>query len=165
MVAARRPGNVGKKKGATVRDVPAAKFVKGLAAQLKREGKLMVPNIAEFAKTSHGRERAPQNDDWYYTRCAAVLRRVYLRPAGLGGLSKPFGNKKNKGCLPEATIRAATGPLHWACKSLEQLKLLAKGKKSGRIVTREGQRRADTVAFNVKIHRRQLAGKKAAKKN
>ena len=168
MVAAKKYGNkfgnVGKRKGATVHDVPANKWVKAMAQQFKREGKLMVPTCTEHLKTSHGRERAPQNNDWYYVRCAAVLRHVYLRPGnGYGGLAKAFANKKNKGTLPEATVKAATGPLHWACKSLEGLKLIAKGKAHGRVLTREGRKRADTVAFNVKIHRR-IAGVKKAKK-
>ena len=35
---------------------------------------------------------------------------------------------------------------------------------SGRVVTREGRKRADTVAFNVKIHRKGPTGAKKAKK-
>lgn len=161
---AKKFGNVGKRKGATVRDVPAYKWVKAMASQFKREGKLQVPNIAELVKTSHGRERAPQNADWYYLRAAAVLRHIYLRPGnGYGGLAKAFAIKKNNGSKPERTTKAATGPLHWACKSLEGLKLIAKGKGHGRVVTKEGRKRADTVAFNVKIHRRNGTTKKAKK--
>jgi len=160
----KRFGNVGKRKGATVRDVPGYKWIRAMAAQFKREGKLLVPSCSEYVKTSHGRERAPQNDDWYYIRCAAVLRHIYLRPGnGYGGLSKAFGNKKNRGSKPERTIRAATGPLHWACKSLEGLGLIGKGQKSGRVVTRDGRTRCDTVAFNVKIHRKGTPSKKGKK--
>ncbi len=167
MVAAakKRVGNVGKRKGATVRDVPANKWIKAMAAQFKREGKILVPTCTDFLKTSHGRERAPQNHDWYYYRVASVLRHIYLRPGtGYGGMSKSFGNKKNKGSKPEATVRAATGPIHWACKSLEGLKLITKGKGKGRVLTRTGRKTADSVAFNAKIHRR-IAGTKKAKKN
>jgi len=165
MVAAtKKYGNVGKRKGATVRDVPANKWVKAMAQQFKREGKILVPNCADLVKTSHGRERAPQSVDWYYLRAAAVLRRIYLRPGtGYGGLGKAFGNLKNRGSKPERTFRAAVGPLHWACKSLEGLKLIAKGRGKGRVVTREGRKRADTVAFNVKIHRRAATAKKVTK--
>ena len=158
-------GNVGKRKGATVRDVPANKWVKAMASHFKREGKILVPTCTDFLKTSHGREKAPQNHDWYYYRAAAVLRRIYLRPGtGYGGMSKAFGNKKNKGSKPEATVRAATGPIHWACKSLEGLKLIGKGKSKGRVLTRTGRKQCDSVAFNVKIHRR-IVGTKKAKKN
>lgn len=165
MVAATKKfGNVGKRKGATVRDVPANKWCKAVAQQLKREGKIFVPTCSDLTKTSHGRERAPQSNDWYYMRCASVMRRIYVRPGtGYGGLSKAYGNLKNRGCKPERTIRAATGPLHWACKSLEGLKLITKGKGKGRVMTPAGKKLADTVAFNVKIHRMAPNSKKAKK--
>ena len=143
-------GTVGKRRGATIKDVKAFRWIKVMAKHLKQEGKLFVPNCTEYIKTSHGRERAPQNLDWYYIRCAAVLRRVYIRPGvGLGGLSKKFSNKKNRGSRPEIYCKAAKGPLHWCCKSLEGLKLIVKGKESGRVLTKEGRKRCDTIASNV----------------
>lgn len=165
MVAPRKNTHTSKKrKGATVRDVKTFRFIKVMASHLKQSGKLFVPNCAEYIKTSHGREKAPENPDWYYIRCAAVLRRIYLRPGtGLGGLSKKFGSKKNRGSQPEITTRAATGPLHWACKSLEGLKYISKGKVSGRILTKEGRRVADTIAANIFFHRKADATKAARK--
>ena len=161
----KRIGNVGKRKGATIRDVSAWQWIKAAAEQLKQEGKLFVPRCSEIVKTSHGRERAPQNPDWYYIRAAAVLRAIYLRPGtGYGGLSKRFGNKKNRGSQPEITTKAARGLLHWACRSLEGLKLVTKGKESGHIITKEGRKRADTIAFNVLIRRRPGTAKKEVAK-
>ena len=160
--------NVGRRKGATLRDVSGAKWVKAMAAHLKQSGKLFVPNCTELMKQSHANERAPQNPDWFFLRCAAVLRRVYVRPGtGYGGLSKAFGLKKNNGSRPEKPIKASRGLLHWACRSLEGLKLLQKGKESGRVLTREGRRKCDAIAFNVKSGRKAVgatAGKKTAKK-
>jgi small subunit ribosomal protein S19e len=119
-------------------------------------------------KQGHGLERAPQNADWYYYRCAAVLRRIYNRPGtGYGGLSKAFATLKNNGSRPEKTVKASRGLLHWACRSLEGLKLIQKGKKSGRTVTKEGRRKCDAIAFNVKSGRKAVgaaAGKKTVKK-
>jgi len=145
----KRLGTVGKRKGVTVRDVSAWKWIKATAQYLK-QADLFVPRCADIVKTSHGRERAPQNSDWYYIRAAAVLRAIYLRPGtGYGGLSKRFGNKKNRGSQPEITTRAARGLLHWACKSLTKMSLVTKGKESGHIITNEGRRCADAIAFNV----------------
>ena len=168
MASGKKFGNVGKRKGATIRDVRASRWVRAMAAHFKQEGKLFVPNCTELVKTSHGRERAPQNADWYYIRCASVLRSIYLRPGtGYGGLSKRYGIKKNRGSQPEITSRASRGLLHWCCKSLEGLKLIAKGKESGRVVTKDGRKKADTIAFNVLIRRKAGASattKKAAAK-
>ncbi|EPY29798.1 small subunit ribosomal protein S19e [Angomonas deanei] len=152
---------IGRKKGATLRDVNAWRWIKVCAAHFKREGKLFVPNCTEIVKTSHGRERAPQNPDWYYIRCAAVLRAIYLRPGeGYGGLSKRFGNKKNNGSCPEHTVRSARGLLHWSCKSLSKLGLLEKGlsDQGGHRVTKQGRKVADALAFQVQI--RKFQGKK-----
>ena len=172
-MANKKIGHVAKKRrGCTMRDVSSWKWVRAMAAHFKQEGKLFVPSCTELIKTSHGRDRAPQNPDWYYIRCAAVLRRIYMRPGtGTGGLSKPFGNKKNRGSQPEITTRAARGLLHWCCKSLEGLKLIQKGKTSGRCVSKLGRQKADTIASNL-FYRRKAAAtgtrdakkKKAAKK-
>ena len=170
MVAAKgaRKINVGKRKGATLRDVSANKWIRAMAQHLKQSGKLFVPSCTELVKQSHGNQRAPQNPDWYFYRCAAVLRRIYVRPGtGYGGLSKAFAIKKNNGSRPEKTVRASTGLLHWACRSLEGLKLIGKGKESGRILTKDGRRKCDAIAFNVKSGRKAVgtgAGKKTAKK-
>jgi small subunit ribosomal protein S19e len=173
MVAAKNTTkiNVGRRKGATLRDVSANKWVRTMAAHLKQSGKLFVPNCTELTKNSHGNERAPQNPDWYYYRAAAVLRRIYLRPGtGYGGLGKAFAVLKNNGSRPEKTIKAARGMLHWVCRSLEGLKLVQKGKQSGRVLTRDGRRKCDAIAFNVKSGRKTVgaaagaAGKKTAKK-
>ncbi|CBZ30389.1 putative 40S ribosomal protein S19 protein [Leishmania mexicana MHOM/GT/2001/U1103] len=145
---------VGKRKGATLKDVSAWRWIKTAARHFKQEGKIFVPNCTEIMKSSHGRERAPQNPDWYYIRCAAVLRAIYLRPGvGYGGLSKRFGNKKNYGSRPEHTVTSSTGPLHWACKSLTKLGLVEPGAQSGQRLTRKGHKFADSLAFQVQIRK------------
>merc|ERR1711916_16348 len=78
--------------GATMRDVSANKWVRAMAAHLKQSGKLFVPNCTELMKQSHGNQRAPENKDWFFYRCAAVLRRIYVRPGtGYGGMGKASG--------------------------------------------------------------------------
>ncbi|KAH9599047.1 Ribosomal protein S19e [Trypanosoma melophagium] len=145
---------IGKKKGATLKDVRPWRWVKMCSRHFKREGRLFVPNCVEIVKTSHGRERAPQNPDWYYIRCAAVLRAVYMRPGvGYGGLSKRFGAKKNRGSRPEITTRASRGLLHWACKSLVKLGLIEKCEESGHRITKAGRKVVDSIAFQVQVRR------------
>eukprot|EP00796_Vickermania_ingenoplastis_P007305 gene7305-5147_t len=153
MVAPRsKISRIGKRKGATLRDVNAWRWIKTAARHFKQEGKIFVPNCAELVKTSHGRERAPQNPDWYYIRCAAILRALYIRPGqGYGGLSKRFGNKKNNGSCPEHAVKACKGLLHWGCKSLTKLGLVERGAEEGQRVTRKGRKFADAVAFQVQI--------------
>merc|ERR1719162_1253794 len=65
---------------ATVKDVPADAFIKSYAALLKRSGRLNVPKWVDLVKTGIHKELAPYNADWFYVRCAAVARHIYLRP-------------------------------------------------------------------------------------
>ena len=154
-------GNVGRRKGATVRDVNTYKWVKAMANNFKKEGKIFVPSCIEFMKTGSGKERAPQNPDWYYLRCAAVLRKVYLRPGvGMGALASYFGNNKNNGSMPEHHRIGYKGLIHWAFRSLEGLGLVSKGKEQGRVITKDGRKRSDTIAYKVLTRR----GRKSAAK-
>merc|ERR1711939_34110 len=65
--------------GVSVRDVPADKFITAYSDFLKRQGRLPVPAWQDLVKTSHANELPPQNPDWWFVRCAAVARHVYLR--------------------------------------------------------------------------------------
>jgi len=49
-------------------------------------------------KTGTLKELGPYDPDWYYTRAAAVARKVYLQPGlGVGALQKKFGGSRNRG--------------------------------------------------------------------
>ena len=63
----------------TVKDVDQHEFVVGMAAFLKKSGKLNVPDWTDIAKTGIYKELCPNNADWFYVRCAALLRQLYYR--------------------------------------------------------------------------------------
>jgi len=51
-----------------------------------------VPEWSNLVKTSKHKELAPVDADWYYIRCAAVLRRIYIRgKIGTTGIAKRYG--------------------------------------------------------------------------
>ena len=59
---------------------------------------LPVPKWADIVKTGIHKELAPYDADWYYIRCAAVARHLYLRPGvGVGSLRKVYGGAQNRG--------------------------------------------------------------------
>lgn len=59
-----------------------------------RSGKLKVPEWVDLVKTGRYKELAPYDEDWYYTRCAAIIRHIYFRsPVGVGAVTKVFGGK------------------------------------------------------------------------
>ena len=81
-----------KKRGVTVRDVSAAKFISAYADVLKNNDKFHVPKWVDLVKTGVHKELAPYDPDWYHIRAAAIIRKIYLRPGtGVGTLSGRFG--------------------------------------------------------------------------
>jgi ribosomal protein S19E (S16A) len=61
---------------------------------LNRSGKMKVPEWVDLVKTARYKELAPYDQDWYYTRCAAIARHMYIRsPLGVGTTRKIFGGE------------------------------------------------------------------------
>lgn len=57
-----------KRKGVTVRDVSAPKFIAAYADVLKNNDKFVVPKWVDLVKTGVHKELAPYDPDWYYIR-------------------------------------------------------------------------------------------------
>jgi len=62
----------------TVYDVPADHLIRSVAEELKKRQEIKPPAWAAFAKTGVHKEMPPEDPDWWFTRAAAVLRRVYV---------------------------------------------------------------------------------------
>ena len=76
-------------------EVPADVLIQTLAETLKNEDTINPPEWSNYVKTGSHVERPPQNDEWWYERCASILRKVYVHgPVGLADLQKMYGGKK-----------------------------------------------------------------------
>ncbi|TOF77140.1 30S ribosomal protein S19e, partial [Vibrio parahaemolyticus] len=85
----------------SVKDVSQQGFTKAFAEFLKKSGKVKVPDWADLVKTAKFKELAPYDDDWFYTRVAAVARHIYMRsPVGVGSVQKMFGARQSRSCCP-----------------------------------------------------------------
>jgi ribosomal protein S19E (S16A) len=58
---------------ATVKDVPAAIFIREYASHLKRSGMLTLPKWVDLVKTSSHKELAPYDPDWYFVRAGMEI--------------------------------------------------------------------------------------------
>jgi len=57
---------------------------------------MKVPEWVDLVKSARFKELAPYDEDWYYTRCAALARHIYFRsPVGVGAVTKIFGGEAN----------------------------------------------------------------------
>jgi small subunit ribosomal protein S19e len=106
-----------------------------------------IPEWAHFIKTGPGKERLPDDPEWYLKRTAAILRTVYIRgPVGVAKLRVKFGNKKNRGHKPGRFTPAGGKIIRTALQQLEKAQLIEFKKidnHSGRIVTAKGRSLVD----------------------
>src|SRR2546421_9776674 len=95
----------------TAFEVPANELINRLAKHLKENvSEISPPSWSEYAKTGAHKERPPQDPDWWYARCASLLRKLYVHgPVGVSRLRVQYGGDRGKGDSPEQTRRAG-GP-------------------------------------------------------
>jgi len=131
----------------SVYEVPAEKLIFAVAEDLKT--KVKAPEFTEFIKTGISRERAPENDDWYYVRLAATLRKYYTKKAlGINILRGYFGGKQIRGAKPPKFAKGSGKVARVCVQTLEKEGLLTKA-DSGRKITLKGRQYLDKFAKKV----------------
>jgi small subunit ribosomal protein S19e len=132
-------------------DVPASKFIEKVAKYLKDNVDAVTPpSWASFAKTGAHVQRQPQNQDWWYVRCASLLRKIYVQGSvGVEKLSAEYGGRKDFGVRPEHAVRAGGAVIRKALQQLEAAGLVETLKPGGRRVTREGKKLLQGLAGDV----------------
>ncbi len=135
---------------ATIFDVPPNDLITEVAAKLKDVSEVEPPVWATYVKTGMHKQRPPTQDDWWYLRCAAIMRTcARLGPVGVSKLRTKYGGKKNRGHKPERSCRGSGNIIRKALQQLEAAKLLKQmqvDKRKGRIVTSKGQALLDACA-------------------
>ncbi|KUO86274.1 MAG: 30S ribosomal protein S19 [Caldivirga sp. MG_3] len=133
----------------SVKDVPQDKLVERLARYLKDNvPQVKPPQWAVYVKTGRNKDRPPQNDDWWYIRAAAVLRRIYLNgPVGLGSLRSSFSYRAKVGprVRSERTAKAGGAIIRTILHQLEAAGLVEKT-NGGRVITAKGRSLLDKLA-------------------
>ena len=132
---------------ATAYDVPAGKLLPPLAEELRKIEAIKPPEWAVFAKTGRHREKSPTNDDWWFIRSAAVLRKVYVYgPIGTTRIAEAFGGKADRGSKPNKAVRGSRSIARLTIQQLETGQLIQKDKDGGRVVTGKGRKLVDNVS-------------------
>ncbi len=134
----------------TVYDVPPHDLIEAVAVELKAAGKVQPPKWAEFVKTGVHKEMPPTNPDWWFVRCASVLRRIYIDgPVGVSRLRTFYGGKQRK---PVRTGGFAKGSGSIAREALQQLEKAGyvRKLKVGRQITPAGQAFLDDTAHKIR---------------
>lgn len=136
----------------TVYDVPADALIERVASYFKANvAGIRPPEWAAYVKTGSHVERPPQDPDWWYIRCASLLRKLYLNgPIGVSRLRKMYGGRKRRGTRPAHFRKAGGSIIRHALQQLEAAKLVSKEDREGRILTPQGRSLLDAMAAQIK---------------
>jgi len=133
-------------------DVPSFPLIEKLAKYLKDNvDQITPPDWAPLAKTGSHVELPPQDPNWWYTRAASLLRKIYLYgPIGTQRLRYYYSGRKSRGVRPQHVRIGAGGNLRKIMQQLESAGLVEKDKNNGRILSSEGRRLVDSLSTEIK---------------
>lgn len=134
----------------SVLEVPADVLISKLSEKLKQHEEIRPPEWASHAKTGVHAQRQPQSPDWWYFRCASLLRVIYMEPnVGVGRLRTKYGGRRARGTKPEHHYDASGNVIRKALQQLEKSGYVKKG-VHGRMLTPQGKSLLDKVTNEIK---------------
>ena len=134
---------------AKVNDVPADLLIKKLTEILKSED-INPPSWISFVKTGVHADKPPQQTDWWYTRRASILRKIYLNgPISVADMRSIYGGGKARGYGIASHRNAGGAIIRNAVHGLEKLGYVEMVEKKGRIVTKQGMQKLDKLATEI----------------
>jgi small subunit ribosomal protein S19e len=135
----------------TVYDIPANILIRRLAQDLKSREEITAPEWMLFVKTGAHKERAPDDPDFWYVRCASILRKVYLNgPIGTEKLRIDYGGKKRRGVKPNKFQKGSGAIVRNALQQLERAGFVKKLGTKGREMTDIGRSYMDKLSSTLK---------------
>ncbi len=134
----------------TVYDAPPNALIEAVAEQLKGIKGLEPPEWAGYVKTGIHREKSPVNEDWWYVRLAAILRKVYIKgPIGSSRLAGEFGGPRDRGSKPNRAVKGSGSVARKALQQLDNAGLLTTIRYKGRVISPQGQKLLDNTAHKI----------------
>jgi small subunit ribosomal protein S19e len=133
----------------TLYDVPAEDLIEAVAEKI--EDDLEAPEWAEFTKTGAGRELPPEQEDFWATRGASLLRKVAEDgPVGVQRLRSAYGDSINGTnryrVRPEHKTEGSGNIIRTILQQLEDAGYVEQAQDKGRAVTGEGRALLDDTA-------------------
>ena len=135
---------------AKVYDVPANDLITKLAEVLKTED-IPAPSWSLFVKTGAHADKPPQKSDWWHTRCASILRKIYFHgPISVNELRTMYGDGKRNMYYGARHHKDASGAIiRNAMHGLEKLGYVEKVEKKGRVLSRQGMQKLDKMSTEI----------------
>lgn len=136
-------------------DAPADMLISKLTDDLREEFKsrgISAPSWIPFVKTGVHADRAPHERDWWYTRCASLLRKIYLNgPIGVGALRTKYGgaSRRSHGYGHAHHVDAGGAIIRGAVHALESIGYVERYSNKGRVVSSAGMKKVDRAATTI----------------
>lgn len=81
--------------------VKAVPLVAAIKETLKNISSIELPKDHDLIKTSHGKQYSPEDQYWFYTRMASIVRAAMRKGSvSLKGLTRKYACRKNVGVRP-----------------------------------------------------------------
>jgi len=134
----------------TVYDVPSKELINAVAKKLQNEDTIMIPEANIYSRTGINKENPPMEKDWWYTRCASILRKIYISDViGIERLRAEYGGKRDKGSKPYKASRGSGSIVRRAVQQLEKAGYVTRIKGKGRVLTPKGRSFLDNTSNEV----------------
>jgi small subunit ribosomal protein S19e len=136
-----------------MRDTSPQKLILKLSEELKKNDSIKPPDWSKYVKTGVSEERPPTQEDWWFLRSAALLRKIYINgPVGVLKLRTAFGGRRRRGHKPAHHRKAGGKIIRLMLQQLESAGLVKKVEKpkKGRIITPKGQKLLSKTASGLK---------------
>ena len=135
----------------TVYDIPSDDLIKRTTEYLRETITEVSPPLwSTLAKTSSHLVGPPQSPDYWYTRAASLLRKIYVEKlVGVDHLRKEYGGRTSRGTVGKHKRDGGGAVIRNILKQLEQAGLVETVDKKGRRLTEKGKSTLDTLAGEV----------------
>jgi small subunit ribosomal protein S19e len=134
----------------TAHDVPVTQLIKAVATKLQQDTTITPPEWGKFVRTGIHKENPPEDRNWWYTRCASILRKIYIHNSiGVEHLRSEYGGKQDKGSKPYKAKGASGSILRHSLQQLEKAGYVTKVRGKGRSLTPKGQTFLDNTAHEL----------------
>jgi small subunit ribosomal protein S19e len=134
----------------TVFDVPAKELIDAVAKKLENEAAIEIPKQNLYSRTGVHKENPPVEKNWWYIRCASILRKIYINNfIGIEHLRSEFGGKKDRGSKPYKAASGSGSIIRRALQQLEKAGYVSKIRGKGRMLTSKGRSFLDNTSNEV----------------
>jgi small subunit ribosomal protein S19e len=136
----------------TLHDAPPEELIDAVADELA--DRVQPPDWTDYATAGVDRDLPPEDDDFWATRAASLLRRVAIDgPVGVERLSTAYGGTargtNRYRVRPPHRVDGSKNVIRTILQQLEAADLVSTASGEGRVATPEGQRLLDETAGEV----------------